>query len=359
MLKRALVAASIVVVAVAVLALPAMCSSVPETWRALDFAEPGVPTTVVALAGRGARLSVDAYPQLASDPGLAQAIAAALPNYLCGDADPGVGYQSVCYLPLGATRTDLGLGADVYLDVSAVRWVLDNGNLTEDSTDGGWLRVRLIHLGTWRVSAIYTAADGEYVAAIPVVPDWASARATDAAMSSVDAASNQLGIAWAATVMPKDRLVAQPPPTIPDPHEHSPALDRLQMLNPKYWGLTITRLGPMSPSMIDDRWSESWASSDGRFHLHYGVDIGNGMLLDDAKTGMAYDVDGPDQLPWDEGDTPTPGLPVFVGHTLVMDMCTDVLGGDRSNVVHYEINCDTLKVLRAVPLGPLSLNPPK
>jgi hypothetical protein len=358
-LKRALVAASIVVVVAAGLAFLAVSSSVPETWRALDFADPGVPTTVVAIAGQGASLPDDAYPQLASDRGIAEAIAAALPNYLCGDAAQGVGYRSVCYRPLGATRTDLGLGADVYLDVSADHWVVKDGNLTEDSTDGGWLRVRLIHLGSWRVTAIYTAADGEYVATIPVVPDWASARATEAAMSSVKDASNRLGVAWAATVMPKDRLVAQPPSTIPDPHEHAPALDSLQMLNPKYWGLTIARLGRMSPSMIDDRWSESWASSDGRFHLHYGVDIGNGMLLDDAKTGMAYSVDGPGQLPWGEGDTPAPGLPVFVGHTLVMDMCTDVLGEDRSNVVHYEISCDTLKAVRAIPLGPLSLNPPK
>ena len=274
----------------------------------------------------------------------------------------GPPYTTISYVPLGATSTFSGLGAVVYCNLRVAHWAIRHATLSEDPLSPGPVRVHLGRLGSWWCVVGMDVLPDDIPDPPPAwistwFPVWAQKRADSYDYSRLEQENTRLVVAWASSRMPPDRLVPQPPLTVPDPHHHVPALAAVRMLNPKYWGLSITPIGKMRQSMVDTNDSQVWASRDGRFHLRQGADMyANELLLDDAATGMAFKVRGPGQIPWQEGNTTVPDPPAFVGHTLVIDMCTDVLGSPL-NVVHYEIACDTQSVIRAVPCGPLAINP--
>ena len=298
----------------------------------------------------------DAWPSMRKM-GAGSALERDLPLYFDDGQRDGQDRAALSYVVFGATKTRSG--ADVYVRAVYRRSLITMGRFVmADADSSGNCVVAMVRTkNRWRIDGRIVMADEPGTGGVidEPLPAWARARADTLAANALDARADGLAIAWAAMRLPADRLVHQPERTFPDPHQHQPGVVNLEMLNPKYAGMTITPMpGPLSDSMVDPGYDEDWHSADGRFHLRYGVDT-EGMLLEDTKRGVAYDLAGPGQIPCPDGwDKPT-NLPVFVGHVLVIDLWNDVTLGN-SSIIHYEINCDALKVIRAVPVGSMALN---
>lgn len=299
----------------------------------------------------GVAVSSDAWPRLSGE--LEPLIVRALPGYLSGSF-PDTGHLVLVCAPLGAVEE--GGSADILVCADLSEWEVRRGMLRCAWRDSNTVRFRFMRaFGGWHLTAVFGEPDGEQRPQVPLLPAWAEARAQRFYdTTSLQSAATTMAAAWAGLRMPKDRLVRQPPRSFADPHRHSPSLDSVRMLAPAYQGMRIRSAGKMRKELIDDRWDESWKTTDGCFHLWYPAD-GPGMLLEDTRRGQAYYLEGPGQVPPDEPELRRI-VPAWVGHTLVIDLCDDPLG-QWDSVIHYEIDCDKLTVVRAIPLGPNSLNP--
>jgi hypothetical protein len=262
-------------------------------------------------------------------------------------------FSDMAYAVYGATETPSG--ADVYCSAVFGRWLIRDAIMRSADYGSNEMVVRLARQGSsrWRIASVWEQGDYDEDPGPDAFPSWARVRADAQPASAVASECLRPTLAWAVRQMPADRLVQQPPRALTDPHHHVPALDGLAMLNPKYRPLSVVALGKMRASIARRPVFGPWSSADGRFHLYDGTDY-EGVVLEDRRSGLAYDLATPGQIPpVTEGERQS--LPVFLGHTLVMDIESG-LGCDFPTAIHFVIDCDTRTVISAVPLGPLALN---
>ena len=319
---------------------------------------PPAPVVLRAVVVTSAVDPSDDWPRLSAD----RTVASALPDGLVPYFDNGErtkgDFSDMAYAVYGATETTSGI--DVYCSAVFGRWQIRDAVMRSADYGSNEMVVRLARHGAsrWRIASVWEQGDYESDPGPDAFPSWARARADARPESAVASECLTPALAWAIRRMPADRLVQQPRRvlTVPDQHHHVPALNRLRMLNPKYRPLSIVALGLMRASIARDPLFGPWSSDDGRFHLYDGTEY-EGFVLEDKRTGLAYDLATPGQIPpgTDEGQD----LPMFFGHTLVMDIQSGLASSDFPTVIHFVIDCDTHRVMSAVPVGPLGLNAPR
>lgn len=248
---------------------------------------------------------------------------------------------------------------DLYVDISELWWALEEDQLVESTGRWDCARIRLKRWGdSFRLSAI--DYPGELTVEEPIFeqlfPPWARrlVYSSDRPGTApwLEAAIKERALAWYLKHTPKDLFIDQSPHTIPDPHDHQPPSSAFEMLNPKYVNLRFERIS--KSTVNEDTSSPNYPgypqSTDGRFHLHDKLRGDSGTVLEDTRKGVCYFIRAP-------GSPYTNCNPVWRGHILFIDYAT-AYGIADATTVHYEIDCDKLKVVRAVPMGPFSLNDP-
>jgi len=121
------------------------------------------------------------------------------------------------------------------------------------------------------------------------------------------------------------------------------------MLASRYVDCELVRIAP--PSSDAHQPEFAYASDDGRFRLFFLLT--GGVAVEDTQTGEWRSIAAPGR--------PTMGGvfdPLWRGHTLFVDFVTAIVDPLRPTLTHYEIDFDSMTVVRAVPMGPLSFNEP-
>jgi hypothetical protein len=289
----------------------------------------------------------------AENPDLIRALETSVPASLAGDADGG--RLIVVIRVVGAKRFNERI--DVYANVWAQWWSIDRHQLV---SEGGSLGEAAIHFrregARLRLTGIERPSDGAgYAPSLrKIMPAWAieRARLDDRAQRPMEDSLWRCALEWAAKQAPPNLFAEQPRPDTGDAHSHNPPSERFKMLDLRYVPMRISRAKRPAASDIE----HGAASADGRFRIEYSLTGGVGTLLSDAKTGAWYALDAPG-----DSDVRVTGSvsfdPAWRGHTLFIDYSTVAGAPYRPTVTHYEIDCDAMSVRRAVPMGPLSMNP--
>jgi len=188
-----------------------------------------------------------------------------------------------------------------------------------------------------------------------IFPAWLLDRVDDqAVVDLMRKASWTAAVAWAKPHVPADLLVAQPPSALPDPHGHQPPSSSYGMLAPANVDCTVGQIA--RPGTDDYQPEFAYPSADGRFRLFFLLST-RGVAVEDTKTGTWRSVVAPGQA--DMHVDGTLGFdPAWSGHTLFIDFST-WQDPEAPTVTHYEIDFDSMTVVRAVPMGPLSFNEPR
>jgi hypothetical protein len=289
----------------------------------------------------------------AENPGLVRALETSVPASLVDDSEGG--RLTVAIRVVGAIRR--GDNIDVYANMWAQWWSIDRHQLVSGSGSISEATIHFRREGTQlRLTGIDRPGDGAQHAPDlrKIMPAWAIARARmdDRAQQPMEDALWRCAREWAEARVPRDLFVDQPDRAVPDAHSHRPASSQLKMLDPRYVAMRISRVERPVASDVE----HGVASADGRFRIEYSSFGRAETLLSDAETGAWYALDAPgdsdvrvaDCLSFD---------PAWRGHTLFIDYSTVAGAPYRPTVTHYEIDCDAMAVRRAVPMGPLSMNP--
>lgn len=155
---------------------------------------------------------------------------------------------------------------------------------------------------------------------------------------------------WAGPNVPAGLFVDQVAATTPDPHEHQPPSSQYRMLAARYVDCKLARIASLSSDAYQPEFA--YTSDDGRFRLFF-LSTG-GVAAEDTETGEWRSIAAP-------GRPMMGGVlfdPVWRGHTLFVDFVTSIIDPLRPTLTHYEVDFDSLTVVRAVPMGPLSFNEP-
>jgi hypothetical protein len=360
-----------VLVLLLAVALATGCSrtSAPETTAA---ATPQVSSTTGVSAPGGVSYQVavtarsGAQPLAAADLGaqavcddraISDALATSFPaSIAANEGEYVLGDHLIVVLDIaGAARTETG--TDVYATVWAQWFSLAGWQPVQGSGSIYPATIRLATDGAgFRLDGVQAPQDGEgYVESLArIMPDWARAEAdTDEARSRMRDALWSAASEWVKPHVPADLFVDQSPSTTPDAHGHEPPSSEYKMLAAHYIDckLTATAAPPF------DSYQPQYAvvSEDGRFRLHFLLD-GRGMAVEDTQSATWRLIEAPgESLGAVDG---TAGFdPTWSGHTLFIDLET-IIDPYEATLTHYEIDFDSMTVIRAVPMGPLSFNEP-
>ena len=297
----------------------------------------------------------DIAPRLFSDePAIIEALRVELPIVFATDHEGfALGDHLILVLKVAGAAESEG-GVEVYADMWE-QWLSLDGWQPVQGTGGVYpVRIRLARDGAaFHIEGVEGPQDGEgYGASLDeMLPKWARDRVD--LQESRDEMQDALWVAaadWARPHVPADLFVDQPPAAIPDPHGHQPASSEYRMLAAKYVDCELAEVA--APTSDDYQAEFAYPSEDGRFRLFFPLS-GDGVVVKDTQSGEWWSVRAPGR--------PTiavsPGTfdPVWHGHTLFIDFAT-TMDPFEPTQTHYEIDFDSPKVIRAVPLGPLSFN---
>lgn len=296
----------------------------------------------------------DIAPRLFSDePTVREVLETAVPASMAAKSGPYVyrGVHLVVGLDVGGAA-ETATGVEVYAE-ACMRWFALAGWQPIDDVDGSYaLRIRLKKDGgAFVLEGVDKPKDGEgYTASLQeMLPPWVRDRVTrQASWDEMRAALTTAVAEWARPHVPADLFVEQSPLTHRDPHEHQPALSMFRMLAPAYVDCRLSQIP--RPAKDDYQPEFSITSEDGRFGLFM---LPNARAVEDKLTGEWWSLVTPGHAIGSMFSEPA-----WSGHTLFIDFTTCTIDPLRPTLTHYEIDFDTMTVVRAVPMGPLSFNGP-
>jgi hypothetical protein len=330
----------------------------PEATSSTNPALASGQTYEAVILGPGAEpvASDDVAPRLFRDePSVRGVLEAALPaGFAQREGQYAQGTHLIVVLNIaGAAETPTGV--EVYADAWEQWFSLTGWKPVQGSAGAFPMRIRLAReADAFRLDGVDVPEDGEgYARSLDeMMPSWVRAR--DDNPETRDRLKEALLVAaadWARPNVPADLFVDQTPAAIPDPHGHQPPSSEFRMLAPRYVDCSLTKISP--PSSADYQPELAYASEDGRFQLYFLL-TSNGVVVKDARTGAWWSVEAPGQ--------PSMAVmgavsfdPEWRGHTLFTDFKT-FMDPFQPTLTHYEIDFDSMTVVRAVPMGPLSFN---
>jgi hypothetical protein len=301
---------------------------------------------MVALAQDGERGDL---PSLMKDNSkLAETLSASVASIvqLFWEGDQASQLAIASYLIIGATQEDGQLS--LYARKDLMTYAVLGGRLLEVGGEAGPVRIRTgLDL---TVSGIDEPLEADYdeVDLTAYLPTWA--------LDRTEFGSDLHALDYAAWRWAKDgghlpALVAQTRPSHEDPHAHSPDVYALGEIPASLNGFTMVQADP--PELVngepDPEGYEVVATSDDSRFVCYVV---GGLLFHDTQTDKWYQLDGPNMYGLQEDYA-------WVGHVLVFDLVD--MGFAQADLeqmsrIHVEVDLDTLRVERVVPIGPYTLN---
>jgi hypothetical protein len=321
-----------------------------------SVAAPGAPYQVVVLGpGRQQAAPQDDAPRLfAAYPELRKSLETALlETRVRSGHDLGSRLGLGIYV-LGATQK--GSEVRVFADKWEQAFTLVGWQPVQGGGGAGPIRLRLRQHGrSFELLGVDRPGDGsDYAPSLRALfPAWALT-GSDRHMGELQRAVYESTAAWARRYLPDDAFVAQPASEFPDPHGHKPPTSAFRMIAPKYGRLAISTIDTPSPDVIDG--GAPISSVDRRFQLLFLVQGNIVTVVHDTVSGRWYAITAPgDEMGAVDGAVSFD--PAWRGHHLFVDFETET-DPYIPTTTHYEIDFDRLQVVRAVPMGPLSLNPP-
>jgi hypothetical protein len=287
----------------------------------------------------------------ADHPNLTQALETALPAQVASATET---CHPVVVISVGGASIDEDT-ATVYAQVFEEWWSIEGTQPVEMSASVCPTRIQLKRTGdAFTVSAIDQPQDGEGFSDSldSLFPAWVRDAVSGDSRPLQEEMWEHVAV-WAGAQLPADAFVTQPPSVYSDPHGHEPSSSAFEMLNPKYVSASVAPMGKPADGDIEP----GPVSADGRFRLYYVIGaIDAQVAIEDTAKGIWLAVRAPGTVDLKVMDCP--GFdPAWQGATLFVDFCT-VHDPYDSTITHYEIDCDSVEVIRAVPMGPLSLNEP-
>ncbi len=313
--------------------------------------------TVLLGPGETPVASADIAPTVfRDDSSIRRALETSLPAAIASGQDPLGNHLILAVSIAGAAETDDGV--DVYADLWEAWYSLAGWQPVDGSAAIYPARIRLKRAGdSLRFEGFDIPEDGEgYGASLDeILPRWVRDRVdSDVTREHMQKAIWAAAEDWAAEHVPEDLFVDQVKSTVADPHGHRPPSSRYHMLAPRYVDCTLTAIAPPPSDSYQAEFAQ--ASDDGRFRLHHLLSGDVKVAVEDTNSGTWHALIAPGE-PLGAVSGTVGFDPAWVGHTLFIDFDT-VVDPYQPTSTHYEVDFDSMRVVRAVPMGPLSFNKP-
>lgn len=287
-------------------------------------------------------------------PSLLRALETSLPAQVAHN-EYGPGHLVLAVSVFGAVEK--GDRVEVYAELYEGWWYLDGW---QPVLEGGGIypaRIRLTRKDdSFALAGVDEPEDGEgYGRSLDrIMPGWARRLSNDdRTRDRMRAAIWRQAAVWAKPTLPADLFTEQPEQTALDPHRHEPPSSTLRMLRADHVKFGLVKMP--RPNVDDYQEEFGIRSSDGRFHLHSMLaGEHEGSAIEDTQEGVWYAVEAPGEQ-WGAVSEAVGFDPAWEDHTLFIDFAT-VIDPRDPTLVHYELDMDQLKVVRAIPMGPLSFN---
>ncbi len=301
---------------------------------------------MVSLAQDGERGDLPAL--MKENGGLAESLSASLAAtvqlFWEGDEESQLAIAS--YVIVGATREEGQVS--LYARKDMMVYSVLGGRLAEVGGDSAPVRIRA---GLdFTVSGVDEPSDADYDEGN--LGDYMPAWALDRTDFDVDLrVFDDTAWRWAKDGGHLPALVAQARPAHEDPHGHSPDVYGLGELPDVVNGFTAQQVD--APELIDGEPSPEdyelvTTSPDSRFVCY----LTGGLLVHDLQADAWYQIDGPNMYGLEQDYA-------WAGHVLVfdlVDMGFTVVDLEQTSLIHVEVDLDTKRVERVVPIGPNTLN---